>query len=180
MSEVESTPAIRLPNGWAPRPYQQSVWEYLARGGRHAVIIAHRRWGKDDVALHHTACAAHERVANYIHMLPEYEQARKAIWTAVNPHTGKRRIDEAFPEALRARTLDDEMFIGFKNGSSWQIAGSDRYNKIVGASFAGIVYSEYALGNPAAQGYFTPMLMENAGWELCITTPRGRNHAYAM
>ena len=28
-------------------------------------------------------------------MLPEAAQARKAIWEAVNPHSGRRRIDEA-------------------------------------------------------------------------------------
>src|SRR2546429_6056289 len=49
------------------------------------------------IALHRTAIAAHERVGNYWHMLPEYAQARKAIWDAINPHTGRRRIDEAFP-----------------------------------------------------------------------------------
>jgi hypothetical protein len=37
-------------------------------------------------------------VGTYWHMLPEASQARKAIWDAVNPHTGKRRIDEAFPK----------------------------------------------------------------------------------
>ncbi|MDZ7355888.1 MAG: hypothetical protein ONB55_22435 [candidate division KSB1 bacterium] len=113
-------------------------------------------------------------------MLPAFEQARKAIWTAVNPHSGKRRIDEAFPVELRRRVLEDEMFIEFANGSTWQLAGSDSYNRLVGASYAGIVYSEYALANPAAQGYFTPMLIENGGWELMITTPRGKNHAEAM
>ena len=171
---------IRLPNNWKPRDYQMGVWNYLSNGGRHALVVAHRRFGKDEVALHHTSCAAHERVANYIHMLPEYEQARKAIWEATNPHTGKRRIDEAFPEALRAATRNDEMFIRFKNGSSWQVAGSDSYNKIVGASYAGIVYSEYAISNPSAQDFFTPMLVENGGWELLITTPRGKNHCHKM
>ena len=172
--------SIVLPNGWKPRPYQDRLWRYLNDGGRHALVLAHRRWGKDDVALHHTACAAHERVGNYAHMLPLYSQSRKAIWTAVNPHSGKKRIDEAFPEEIRSKTLDDEMFIGFKNGSTWQVVGSDNYNAIVGSSYAGLVYSEYALSNPSAQGYFTPMLMENSGWELLITTPRGKNHAHGM
>jgi phage terminase large subunit len=59
--------------------------------------------------------------ASYWHCLPEYAQARKALWTAVNPHTGKRRIDEAFPHDLRDSTNDNEMFIRFKNGSTWQV-----------------------------------------------------------
>ena len=52
------------------------------------------------------------RTATYWHALPEYAQARKAIWNAINPHTGRRRIDEAFPHELRASVNDQEMFIG--------------------------------------------------------------------
>ncbi len=113
-------------------------------------------------------------------MLPLYSQARKAIWTAVNPHTGRRRIDEAFPPELRENTNDQEMFIRFKSGATWQVVGSDRYNSLVGAGVAGVVFSEWALANPAAWGYIRPMLQENNGWGVFITTPRGKNHAYSM
>lgn len=173
-------PTIELPNGWVPRPYQRPLWDYLEKGGKRAISIAHRRWGKDDVALHRTAIAMHERVGSYWHCLPEYAQARKAIWTAVNPHTGKRRIDEAFPHELRESTNDQEMFIRFKIGSTWQAIGSDRYNSLVGAGVAGFVGSEWALANPSAWAYIRPMLEENNGWAAFITTPRGRNHAHAM
>lgn len=113
-------------------------------------------------------------------MLPEAAHARKAIWTAVNPHTGKRRIDEAFPHALRKTTREQEMFIEMVNGSTWQVGGSDRYNSLVGSSPAGVVFSEWALANPAAWGYVRPMLLENGGWSIFITTPRGHNHAETM
>lgn len=172
--------SIRLPNGWQPRPYQVPAWEFLSDGGLRACIVAHRRWGKDDIALNHTACAAHERVGNYVHMLPEASQVRKAIWQAVNPRTGIKRIDQAFPESIRARTHDQEMFIEFLNGSTWQAVGSDNYNSLVGSGFAGIVGSEFALANPAAWGYFEPMLLENDGWFIAISTPRGKNHMHAM
>jgi phage terminase large subunit len=156
------------------------LWDYLERGGRRAIEIGHRRWGKDDVMLHRTAIAAHERVGTYWHCLPEYAQGRKALWTAVNAHTGKRRIDEAFPEELVANRNEQEMFIRFKNGSTWQIIGSDRYDTTVGAGPVGLVYSEWALANPSAWGYHRPMVEENDGWACFITTPRGRNHAKAM
>lgn len=173
-------PAIELPNGWNPRWYQRNLWDYLEGGGKRAIEIAHRRWGKDDVILHRTAIAAHERPATYWHCLPEYAQARKAIWAAVNPHTGKRRIDEAFPDEIRESTNDNEMFIRFKSGSTWQVIGSDRYNSLVGAGVAGVTFSEWALANPSAWAYIRPMLEENDGWAAFITTPRGRNHAYSM
>ena len=167
-------------NGWKPRPHQRKLWRHLARGGKRAMAVWHRRAGKDEVCLHHTAVAAFERVGNYWHCLPEYNQGRKAIWTAINPHTGKRRIDEAFPLALRANTNDNEMFIRFVNGSTWQVIGSDTYDSTVGASVAGIVFSEYALANPSAWAYYRPMLEENNGWAAFITTPRGRNHAFSL
>lgn len=169
---------VRLPNNWQPRDYQLPIWTYLEDGGKHAELVAHRRFGKDDVALHRTAVAAFERIGNYWHCLPEYAQARKAIWDAVSPHTGKRRIDEAFPPELRSNTRHDEMLIVFKNGSTWQLVGSDRYDSLVGTTPAGIVYSEWALANPAVRAYLRPILAENNGWQLSITTPRGRNHAY--
>lgn len=136
----------------------------------------HRRAGKDELALHWTAVAAHKRVGTYWHMLPVAKQARKAIWDAINPHTGKRRIDEAFPPALRETTRDNEMFIKFVNGSTWQVVGSDNYDNLVGSPPIGIVFSEYALAKPQAWDFLRPILAENGGWSLFIYTARGRNH----
>lgn len=174
-------PEIVLPaHGWKPRRHQRKIWSYLENGGRYAYQIAHRRWGKDDVSLRRTSIAAFERPGAYWHLLPEAAHARKAIWTAVNPHTGMRRIDEAFPMALRKTTREQEMFIEFINGSTWQVGGSDRYNTLVGSSPAGVVFSEWALANPAAWAYVRPILLENGGWTIFITTPRGHNHAERM
>lgn len=172
---------ITLPaNGWRPRDYQRPFWRYRADGGKRAFLVWHRRAGKDDVLLRSTANSAFERVGSYWHCMPEYAQARKALWTAVNPHTGMRRVDEAFPHELRASTNEQEMFIRFVNGSTWQLIGSDRYNSLVGAGICGFVQSETALCNPSAWGYIRPMLQENDGWAAFITTPRGKNHAYSM
>lgn len=175
-------PEILLPNnGWRPRPYQENFWDaWIRRERQWCIEVAHRRWGKDDVCLHGTAIKAHERVGNYWHCLPEYAQARKAIWDAVNVHTGRRRIDEAFPHELRESTNEQEMKIKFKIGSTWQVIGSDRYDSLVGSGVAGAVFSEWALANPSAWAYIRPMLVENGGWSAFITTPRGKNHAFNM
>jgi phage terminase large subunit len=121
---------ITLPNQWQPRDYQRRIWRYLEAGGKRAVAVWHRRAGKDEVCLHWAACAAMQRVGNYWHMLPEASQARKAIWDAINPHTGKRRIDEAFPPSIRAGQRDDDMRIKLVNGSVWQVVGSDNFNRL--------------------------------------------------
>ena len=162
------------------RWYQRPFHEYLINGGKRAIEIAHRRWGKDEIVLSATCELAHKRIASYWHCLPEYEQGRKALWNAINAHTGKRRIDEAFPESIRESKDEQQMLIKLKCGSTWQIIGSDRYDATVGAGVAGIAYSEWALANPSAWAYHRPMVEENNGWAAFITTPRGRNHAKAM
>jgi len=172
--------AIRLPSNWLTRPYQDELWRYLNNGGKRAVEPWHRRCGKDDVALNWAAVASQRRRATYWHMLPEASQARKAIWAAVDPHTGIRRIDQAFPKQIRRRTREQEMFIEFLNGSTWQVLGSDNYNSIVGAPPAGVVFSEYALADPNAWAYIRPILAENGGWALFISSVRGRNHFYRL
>jgi phage terminase large subunit len=171
---------LALPNNWSPRPYQRRLWDYLSSGGKRAVAVWHRRAGKDDVCLHHTACAAMERPGNYWHLLPEYAQARKAVWEAVNPHTGKRRIDEAFPPEIRETTREQEMMIRFPNKSTWQLVGSDNFNALMGTPPIGVNFSEFALANPAAWAYIRPILLENGGWATFISTPRGKNHLKAM
>lgn len=172
-------PRITLPNNWRPRPYQRRAWAALQQH-RMVSLWWHRRAGKDDVALHHTACAAMERAGNYWHMLPEANQARTAIWNAVNPATGKRRIDEAFPPEICKRRREDTMYIELANGSSWQLVGSDNFRSLVGSPPIGIVYSEFAKADPLAYAYLSPILAENNGWQLFITTPEGQNHAYSL
>lgn len=163
------------------RWYQRPFHEYLvSTPGARAIEIAHRRWGKDEIVLAATCQLAHQRIASYWHCLPEYEQGRKALWNAINAHTGKRRIDEAFPPEIREGKDEQQMLIKLKCGSTWQIIGSDRYDATVGSGVAGIAYSEWALANPSAWAYHRPMLEENNGWAAFITTPRGRNHAKAM
>lgn len=166
-------------NDWEPRPYQRKLWRYLSNGGKYAVAVWHRRAGKDEMALHWTAISAHKRIGNYWHMLPQYSQARKAIWDAINPHTGKRRIDEAFPVELRKSTNNHEMKIEFLCGSIWQVVGSDNFNSLIGSPPIGVVFSEWSVADPMAYAYLSPILAENNGWAVFIYTARGYNHGYS-
>ena len=172
--------SVTLPNRWQPRPYQMQAWGKLERGCRRVVLVWNRRSGKDDVALHWTATQAVQYAANYWYMLPQANQARKAIWTAVDSHTGVKRIDWAFPQEIRESTNDQEMLIRFKNGSTWQVVGSDNYQGVIGSGAFGIVYSEYMLSDPNAWLYLHPILEENGGWAIFNGTPRGRNHFHNL
>lgn len=167
---------IQIPNNWRPRLDQWPLWEYLQNGGKRAVQVAHRRWGKDDVALHFTSTQIMQYPGNYWHMLPQYNQARKVVWDAINPLTEQRRIDEAFPKEIRVGVRRQEMSIEFVNGSIWQLVGSDNYNAYVGSPPRGLVISEWAVANPMAWAYLSPILEQNEGWALFIYTSRGNNH----
>ena len=171
---------VVLPNRWRPRPYQQRLWNYLEAGGKRAVGVWHRRAGKDEVCLHWAACAAMQRVGNYWHMLPEASQARKAVWDAVNPHTGLRRTAEAFPPSILVGQRDDDMRLTLINGSTWQLVGADRFDALVGSPPIGLTFSEFSLTNPAAWDYLRPIPAENGGWSIFMMTPRGRNHAWKL
>lgn len=120
--------------------------------------------------------AAHERKGNYWYMLPEYAQARKSMWDAINPHTGVKRIDQSFPDAIRSGVNQQEMKINLKCGSTFQLVGSDNFNSLVGSPPVGLVFSEYATSNPSAWAYLMPILEENGGWGCFNSTPRGKNH----
>lgn len=172
---------IILPaNGWRPRDYQMGAWGALERGVKRLALEWHRRAGKDDISLHWAARAAMTEPGTYWHMLPEAAQARKAIWTAVDPHKGKRRIDVAFPKEIRRTTREQQMEIELISGSLWQVVGSDNYNSLVGAPPRGVVFSEYALADPNAWAYIRPILRENGGWAIFISTTRGNNHFAKM
>lgn len=174
MSEFE------LPHNWDPRKYQRKAWHYLQTGGKRLALVWHRRAGKDELALRWTSVSGMQRVGNYWHMLPEAAQARKAIWEAINPHTGVRRIDEAFPHEIREQTRSQEMFIRLKSGSTWQVVGSDNFDSLIGSPPVGLVFSEYAVADPRAWTMLRPILAENGGWAIFPYTPRGKNHGWAL
>lgn len=163
--------------GWNLRPYQQAAWRATAVQGKSAAITWHRRAGKDELLLNALAVQAIKRPASFAYMFPENMHARRAMWQAVNPHTGKRRILETFPrELLSAEPNETEMRLSLINGSTITFFGSDNYDRMVGASLAGIISSEHALSHPSAYAFFSPMLRENGGFFWAISTPRGRNH----
>ena len=163
------------------RWYQRRLHEALIkRTHERYLAFWHRRAGKDEIAMNAMRDISRDRVGTYWHCLPEFEQARKALWNAVSAHTGKNRVETVFPQSAGFKHDQQQMLVTMPWGSTWQLIGSDRYNATVGAGPVGIVYSEWALSNPSAYAYHKPMLRESKGIAAFITTPRGNNHAKAM
>lgn len=169
---------ITLPHLWTPRPYQQPVFGHMLQGGlerKRAVMVWHRRAGKDSFCLNFSAVASQMRVGTIWHMLPTLKQGRKVIWEGIDKH-GRRMIDQAFPKEIRAGQNDSDMMLKLKNGSIYQVVGSDNYDSLVGSNPVGVIMSEYSIADPAAWDYIRPILAENGGWAVFIYTPRGKNH----
>lgn len=169
---------IELPYRWEPRPYQMPLWSALESGIKRAICIWHRRAGKDLTSMNWMVTSAAQRVGTYWHALPTYAQGRKTIWDGMTKD-GMRFLDYIPPQLIR-RVRDDEMKVWLHNGSVLQVVGAEDPDRLVGANPVGVVLSEYALQNPAFWDLVRPILAENGGWAVFITTPRGRNHCYRL
>jgi len=172
------------PNVFRPRPYQTPFWKFMENGGKRYIGVWHRRAGKDLNAVAWTAREACLKPGVYWHVGPTYKQARKFVWNGMtvdtyNPSIAHRYRD-VFPKEMVARQREDDMMIELKNGSIWQVLGTDDPDSLVGPNPRGIVFSEYSIQNPAAWEYLSPILAENGGWAVFIYTPRGRNHGYRL
>ncbi len=146
---------------------------------KRAQLVWHRRAGKDSTSINTLAVAAHQRVGTYWHMLPTLNQARKVVWNGVDAE-GRRIIKQAFPPELVDSINENEMLVRFKNGSFYQVVGSDNFDSLVGTNPLGVVFSEWSIADPRAWDFVRPILNENGGFATFIYTPRGRNHAKTM
>ena len=178
---LDDMEVVSLPHDWQPTAHQLPLWQAMKprHGLKRGIAVWHRRAGKDSTAINLCAVKAHQEVGTYWHLLPTNVQARRVVWNETDRHH-RRIIDQAFPKALRESTSESDMSIRMLNGSLYQLGGSDNYNSLVGANVRGVIFSEWALCDPAAWNYIRPILVENDGWALFIYTPRGRNHGWSL
>lgn len=173
-------PEITLPYNYIPRNYQMPVWSYMqgTEEGKRAVCVWHRRAGKDLFAINLIGCKAYERIGTYWHLLPTYKQGRNIVWNGFT-RDGRKFLDH-FPRELVEGENATEMRVTLKNGSIYQVVGTDNIDSLVGTNPIGCVFSEYSLQDPGAWDYIRPILAENGGWALFIYTARGKNHGFDL
>jgi hypothetical protein len=169
---------ITVPNDWRPRAYQKGLWNFLEKGGKRAVAVWHRRAGKDLLSVNWCVTAALKRKGLYWHLLPTYNQGRKIVWDGMTK-TGRGFLDH-FPKELWSSINNTDMRLELKNGSIYQVVGTDNVDRLVGSNPVGVIFSEYSLQDPRAWDLVRPILAENGGWAVFIYTARGRNHGYDM
>lgn len=176
-NELQPPRAVDWP--WPLRAYQQIAADRIDAGVKRQMLIWHRRAGKDVFGLSVARHESQRRIGGYVHFFPKHVQARRAIWQGIDPKKGQRFVDVAFAD-LEADRNNTEMLIEMMNGATWQMLGSDNYDRVVGSNLVGAVFSEWALCDPRAWDFIRPIIRENDGWVLFITTYRGRNHAWQM
>lgn len=166
---------ITIPHKFQPRDYQLPIFKAFDNGYRRIVQVWHRRAGKEKTDINITAREIFKNVGAYYYIFPTYNQGKKVLWNGADKE-GIRFLDH-LPKETRLRTVGNEMFIEFKNGSTFQVIGSDNIDSIVGTNPKGVVFSEYSLQDPRAWDFIRPILAENDGWAIFNFTPRGENHA---
>lgn len=167
-----------LPHRYTPRGYQRPFWQEMLTGRRYAVLLWHRRCGKDTTAFNWLLVASQMRVGNYYYVFPTMTLGRKVIWEGRN-FDGMLFRDH-IPPALIAGTNETDMRVTFQNGSAVQIIGSDRFDDLRGPNPVGVLFSEYAKQHPAAWQVVAPIIRQNKGWAVFCYTPLGRNHGHTL
>lgn len=181
---------ITLPYKFTPREYQIPVLKAFDNGIKRIIQMWHRRGGKDKLDVNIIAKQMQLKVGAYYYFFPTYSQGKKALWENISKEMlddqGKviipaMRLIEHFPrELIEGKPNDTEMKIRYKNGSLFQVIGTDDIDKVVGTNPIGCVFSEYSLQNPKAWEFIRPILRENGGWAIFNYTPRGKNHGYDL
>jgi hypothetical protein len=175
---LESTEEITLPFNFSPRPYQMKVYDALDSGIKRVVLCWARRSGKDLTILNWCIKELMRNKLVCFYVMPTYSQGKKVIWDSMT-NDGFRIIDH-FPAEIIAQKNNQEMKIRLINSSLFQVIGSENIDSLMGTNPKIVVFSEYALQDPAAWDYIRPILRANEGIAIFISTPRGRNHFHEI
>jgi hypothetical protein len=175
-----SATTVTIPHKFSPRPYQLPFLRAMDSGAKRAVLVWHRRSGKDLTTWNYTVKRAAETPGLYFYFLPTYTQAKKVIWDGIDARTGIRFLDHIPRELRTQKPNETEMKVELRNGSIIQLIGADNIDRIVGTNPIGCVFSEYSLMKPNVWDYIRPILAENGGWAVFIYTPRGMNHGWKL
>lgn len=149
----------------------------MDRGCKRAVCVWHRRTGKDKTFLNYTIKQMVPRVGQYHYYFPTMAQGRRSLWEGIDKD-GMPFLAH-FPQELVANRNNQEMKLWLKNGSLFQVLGTDKL-EVVGPNPVGCAFSEYSLQHPKGWEYVRPILAENQGWAIFNLTPRGKNHGYKL
>lgn len=162
-----------------PRHYQIPFLKAMDDGCKRAVLVWHRRAGKEVTCWNWLIKQAYwHRVGTYVYFFPTSRLGRRILWDG-SDKDGRKFIDSVPRSIIDGEPNSVEMKIKLKNGSIIQIVGTDTIVN-VGINPIGCVFSEFSLQDDKAWNLIRPILRENGGWAVFNFTPRGKNHAYDL
>ncbi len=177
---------IVLPHRFSARAYQRRVLQALEMGRKRAVIIWHRKAGKDLVALNWTITRMLARPGLYLHLFPDSVQGRRVLWDGISAGgslDGVPLLDH-FPPEIVVEKNETEMSVRTisRDGqtSVFQVVGTDRPDRLRGPNMVGVTFSEFPYMDPGAWEVIAPVLAANGGWAFFAYTPCGRNHGLTL
>lgn len=170
--------ALKIPS-FEPRPYQLPFLSAMDDGINRAVLVWHRRAGKEMTCFNEMIKRAFfHRIGTYVYFFPTARLGRRILWDGMDK-TGKRFLDYIPKQIIDGQPNSVEMKIKLNNGSTIQVMGTDQIIN-VGINPVGCVFSEFSLQDPHSWNFTRPILRENGGWAIFNFTPRGKNHAYDL
>lgn len=165
---------------------QEMLKEVLKGEKKYFALMAHRRYGKDFLAIIILIICAVEHPGNYYIFAPYFRQAKEIV---VDGKTldGVPMIDNLIPRVLlknpKAQFIVNrsDWSITLFNDSKIFIRGADNPNSNVGVGARGIIYTEAALMKPGFYQYMKPAIdavinKTGFGVVIFISTPRGKDN----
>lgn len=170
---------ISVPYKFATRPYQRDFFQAMKDGRKRAVLVWHRRAGKEKVCWNFMIKEAAKKVGVYYYFFPHFAQGRKILWDGMDKE-GFKTLGHLPKELIDGEPNNTEMKVRLRNGSLIQVIGTNNMDTVVGTNPIGCVFSEYSLQDPLGWELVRPILRENGGWAVFNFTPRGQNHAKVL
>lgn len=179
-------PQVQIPNNFTARDYQikflKAVEDSIEGKSdiRFFIQCWHRRSGKDKTNI---ADVVPRRLlkdpclVKYVY--PTLVMGRDNMWDGMGSD-GFRYINHIPKEIREGDANKTRMVVQTKNGSQFQIAGSDEPDSLRGGNPKMFVFSEWSEQNPYALDVVEPILRENDGIGIFNFTPKGDNHAKAL
>lgn len=177
---------VTIPHNFKARDYQIEYLQEMQKAiegrsnKRFFLRIWHRRSGKDKTTI---ADPIPRRLlkdpclVKYVY--PTLVMARDNMWDAMGGD-GEKYMNH-IAEPIRAGSPNNtRMTIPIRNGSIFQLAGSDNPDSLRGGNPKFYGFSEWAEQNPYAFDVIEPIVRENDGIVDFNTTPKGDNHVKSL
>ena len=131
--------------------------------------------------LHWSAVSAMQRPATIWHMLPQIAMAQDGnLDSRQSAHRQAADWMKHFLTAIRETRTKRKCLSVSRTAAHGKSSAQTTTTPSSVLHPLASCFSEWSRANPASWAYLAPILVENNGWALFITTPLGNNHAKAM